>query len=290
MGVSRQTIRFQLIALTVLVVSNASFQDGPFCHIDGTDINCDSQFSPTFNLEAELTALSGDCTSSPAVCHFANLFIHRSALRTVTNTSLGSLTFASVHVYSADNLESISVECTTEKGRQLSKQLFVNGPSKLNISSVESLLRDCTQLFQVEVALERDMHYRISPCSGTERELGELKYLIYRTNNYEIEQIDDYAFECFDNLHVIKLSQIPIRHISQNAFSRGASPGNNGTLVINLDGCLLTDSVWKTVHLHDLGRPLTLMLGNWLNTGTLRGKNVLTLLLAYLCNRKHIPF
>jgi len=183
-------------------------------------------------------------------------------VRAIQSSHFGKLSFDSVHIYSAEELECIIKDSNSQTdNRLLSKQVFVNSPSKLNSSELSQILQQFPELIQAEVALAKGIGHKIFSL-GSSLNPSSLKYLVYRPNDYYIHAIEEYAFDWLPQLETVKLSHIAIKSISPNAFSFRSN--NHGRRVIfNLDDCQLSDSIWEEANLNiSADTSLLLMLGN----------------------------
>ena len=243
--------------------SSSPLLQSKYCYISHeNNVLCNSQYSPTFDLLEEFRNLSYHCndvTRDYSTCHYRNLFIHQSVIHNIT--SFLPLSFDSVHIYSAEQLEWIDKDDNQNNERLLNKQVFVNSPSMLNNSGVNRFLQQYTEVLQMEIALASDRSHQLimSFCYPNETKFeSELQYLIYKPNYYEIDRIEKFAFDCLSNLKVLKLAYIPIRFIDPNAFS---FMHHTNLGVINLDNCQLTESILDSITFSGNNNSVLLMLG-----------------------------
>lgn len=216
--------------------------------VDSQDVICNSTGS-LVDLKVEFASLETDENN------LRNLFIYNIPLVKIEAGLFANLTFESVIINSAEELE--SADWSAFNGSTLRNQLLINAPTKLASTSVMEMPCTLSKLIQVEVSLSDNHHHRLYNCTTSDD--IELNYLTFIPNHYTLASIEDYAFNHLVELETIKLANNPIQSIQDNAFFIASLSKQN--LIVNLDNCSLNNSMFDSTIRVSNQRPTILMLG-----------------------------
>lgn len=229
--------------------------------VDNRDIVCNAHNSSTFDLRTEFDKLS---SSELSQWHFQNLFIDQFPLTEIGGNVFHNITFNSVHVYSAGALKHIDQNAFVWPAHcnQLNHQIYINSPSQLPAINALQMIYSSYRLIQAEVALSNQTsHKLIFPVTNQPINMtNQLKYLTLKPNDFTISLVDNYSFDSFPNLEVVKLANIPIKQINKNAFNQQSSETNQ-SLIINLYNCEIGNAVFQSEIKVNSRRTTILMLG-----------------------------